>query len=59
MLEQFMKVLNFHAITAITKATQAGSLEKHINTAHEGVSYSCNQCDSKFSQKRILYKQMK
>ena len=39
MLEQFMKVLNFHAITAITKATQAGSLEKYINTAHEGVSY--------------------
>ena len=35
MLEQFMKVLNFHAITAITKATQASSLEKHINTAHE------------------------
>ena len=36
------------------QATTQGSLQRHIQSTHEGIKYPCNQCDSQFTQQSHL-----
>ena len=41
------------------KATQQGSLKKHIESVHEKVKYPCNLCEYKATEKGHLKRHIK
>ena len=41
------------------KARQKGSLQRHIESVHEGKIFPCNQCEYKATQKGHLQKHIK
>ena len=43
--QPYTKVLNVYCNQCEVQATQQGDLNKHKEAIHEGVMYTCNQCD--------------